>query len=79
MASNLLRILQSKEEERLSPEDIVEGIAAVEAQISSLQSQKRFYMKANSSVARKKWGEADEEERMLKRLLAEYKVLRDGQ
>lgn len=80
MAKGLLRLLSSKKiEERLTPDDVENGIAAVEAQISSLQSQKRLFMKANSSEMRKKWGEADEEEQMLKRLLAEYQVLKEGQ
>lgn len=75
MGRGLLRLLKEREEEGLTPEDISSGIEAVQAQISSLRSQKRFYMKVNTPSARERWGEADEEEQMLKRLLAEYRLL----
>lgn len=72
MASNLFRLFREQEARALTSEEIERAVDAVNANIEKIQVFKRMYLEYGDA---RRFEEADEEERMLRRLLAEYKML----
>lgn len=73
MISSFLRMLDTQKNAELSEEEIAQAIEAVEAKIEKARTYKKVALQFHDEYL---FDSSSEEERMLERLLAEYRLLR---